>query len=69
MFQYNSPEHKCDSSLLYLACFFTYISDNLYGPGFVFFTKCEFDNTDMEGTVCSEWRHVSDDDLNRVQNL
>jgi len=49
MFQYKPPEHKCDSSLLIAACCF--ISDYFYGPWFVFFTKCEFDNTDMKGTV------------------
>jgi len=28
-----------------------------------------FDNTYMEGTGCIEWRHVSCDHWNRVQNL
>jgi len=67
MFQYNSPEHKCDNSLMHLACFFKYISDNLHGPGFVFFTKSEFDNKHIEGTPSIELRHVSDDEFNRVQ--
>ena len=46
-------------SLLFLVQFF--ISGKFYGPWFVFFTKCEFDNTYMEGTGCIEWRHVSRD--------
>ena len=46
-------------SLLFWFSFF--ISDNLYGPWFVFLTKCEFDNTYIEGTGCIEWRHVSCD--------
>jgi hypothetical protein len=25
----------------------------------VFITECEFDNTDMEGTLSFEWLHVS----------
>jgi len=44
-------ERSVDSSLFF-------ISDNLYGRWFVFFTKYEFQNIDMEGTGCIELRHV-----------
>jgi hypothetical protein len=57
MFWYKSAGHKCDNSLLFWACCLH--SDNLYVPWFVFITECEFDNTDMEGTLYIEWRHVS----------
>jgi len=49
MFYYKSPGHKYDNSLLFWACCF--LSDNLLRPWIVFSMECEFDNTDMEGTL------------------
>ena len=49
MFQYKSPGHKGDNSLLFWACCFH--SVNLCRTLFLFITECEFDNTQMVGTL------------------
>jgi len=57
MFQYMSPEHKCDNNLMFRVC--CLYSDNLYGPWFVFITECEIHNIFMEEPPSNEWTHVS----------